>query len=506
MEAGYYNLSGGINQALTKTELGFNTKKMDWSDSENVEIFKNRGICKQLGNTLMCKLPTPEEITGLHEMVYRNDFKLVITTISGKIYIYNPQNSSMTLLKKVLNGKKPHFASFLNGVLIITENDGLIYIKNNAQFDVVDCNLKDRNGLIVTGDVLCVYRSRVWVASNSTIYYSALGTYSNFTAQNDAGYIKDFHTDTSAITGLKAYKDYLAIYKKDMVYLLTGISPKDFAIVPFADKGTTAPESIVNVDNKQYFLSNGIYALEQVGELNQIQLGSEISQHIKPEFAKFNIQKLDETFCLHYANKNQIWFFTHYSSEEYLHTIWINDYINRAWYKRIVPQNITTACIFNNNIITADNLGNIYKEDFGKSFDGKPIKFIWKSPFLSIGSPHHRKLIDEFYFILDSEYDNNFKFSVFKDYNSLMSDDPERIYSINFDHLIWADDKTPDTVFCNWAKDEDNFPIWPINKDVLEKAEISESNYAIQLCVEGSDIKDDLAIIGLQFREIYNDD
>ena len=58
----------------------------------------------------------------------------------------------------------------------------------------------------------------------------------------------------------------------------------------------------------------------------------------------------------------------------------------------------------------------------------------------------------------------------------------------------------------HWAEDDADIPVWPANKDVLEKAEISEANYAIQLCVEGSEQTADVAIIGLQFREIYNDD
>ena len=37
----------------------------------------------------------------------------------------------------------------------------------------------------------------------------------------------------------------------------------------------------------------------------------------------------------------------------------------------------------------------------------------------------------------------------------------------------------------------------------MYKAEISEANYAIQLCVEGNKIENNLAIIGLQFKEIY---
>ncbi len=506
METDFYDLSGGINFALTKTELGIDTKKMYWSDSKNVEIYKNRGIVKQAGNSLLCSVPDNDAITGLHEMFYRDDVKLVITTISGKVYVYNPQNGAMTKLNKTLKGKKPRFASFLNGVLVITESDGLFYIKNDSSFSVVECNLKNASGITVTGDVLTVYKSRVWVASQSTIYYSALGSYTDFTTQNDAGYISDFHTDTAEITALKSYKDYLAIYKKNMVYLLTGTSPEDFAIVPFADRGTVAPGCVVNVDNKQYFLSSGIYALEQVGELNQIQLGSEISLKIKPEFDNLNTSKLSEAVCVHYENKNQMWFFLPYIAEDYYKTIWINDYVNKAWYKRVVPQNVTTAALFDNYVVTADNTGKIYREAYGSTFNGVPIDFMWKSPFLSIGSPHHKKVIDEFYFILDDAYDNNFNFSVYKDYDSQLGDDPEKIYSVHYDQLIWADDETSDNLPCHWAEDDADIPVWPANKDVLEKAEISESNYAVQLCVEGSEQTENVAIIGLQFREIYNDD
>ena len=227
METAYYNLSGGINQALTKTELGLDTKKLYWADSENVEIYKKRGIKKQAGNTVLVTLPEEDAITGLHEMIYKDDKKLVITTDSGKIYIYVPQTGTLTALDKTITGKKPHFVSFLNGVLVITESDGLFYIKNSDGFEIVDCNLKNASGLPVTGSVLTVYRSRVWVASQSTIYYSALGTYNDFTTEGDAGYISDFHTDTDEITALKAYKDYLAIYKRNKVYLLTGTSADD---------------------------------------------------------------------------------------------------------------------------------------------------------------------------------------------------------------------------------------------------------------------------------------
>lgn len=503
MEVAYYNLAGGINQALTKTELGIDTKKIYWSDSKNVEILQNRGVVKQKGNTLFLEIG--EEITGMAEIDAYDIKKLVITTISGKIYIYDESNSVKTLLEKTLTGIKPVFQCFFNGILIMTESDGLFYIKNNSTYEVVDCNLNDLTGEVLTDAVIAVYKGRVWVAKDATIYYSALGTYNDFTTADDAGYINQFHTDTGAITALKPYKDYLAVYKNDSVYLLTGTTPDDFSIMLFANKGASGSNSIVNVENKQYFLSNsGIFALEQVGELNQIQLGSEISLKIKKEFYSF--VKLQNALALHYERENQIWYFIPYADDKFFHTIWINDYINKAWYKRVLPQNIVSACVFDDYIYTADEDGNIYKEGFGTTFNGLPVEFMWKSPFLAITKPHHRKIIDEFYFLLDTEYDNNFDFSVYKDYDSEYSDDIERIYSIHRDHLMWADDNLPEVAPYCWGCDDEAVPIWSVNTDTMEKAEISEANYSIQLCISGSEINHSCAIIGLQFREVYNDD
>lgn len=251
MEVSYYNLAGGINQALTKTELGLNTKKIYWADATNIEILQNRGIVKQKGNSLF--LDIGEEITGITEMLSYDIPKLVITTVSGKIFIYDELHSKTNLINKTLTGRKPKFLNFLNGILIMTESDGLFYIKNNSTYDVVECGLKDLNGDILTGGIISAYKGRVWVAKNATIYYSALGNYNDFTTSDDAGYINEFHTDTGSITALHQYKDYLAIYKRNSVYLLSGTNPSDFAITLFADKGAINSSSILNVSNKQYF-------------------------------------------------------------------------------------------------------------------------------------------------------------------------------------------------------------------------------------------------------------
>ena len=507
MDINYYDLSGGTNLNMTKTELGADTRKLYWADSKNVEIYLNRGITKQKGNTLFLTLPVEEQITSMHEMESENVYKLVITTISGKIYIYSPENNDLTLLNKIISGKNVKYAPFLRGILVATESDVMFYINNNANYDIEDCPIEDSNHQNIYPECIEIYKGRVWCSKGATIYYSALGTYNDFTTEDDAGYINEFHTETSDITGMKKYKDYLAIYKKDRVYLLSGTSQDDFAITLFADKGTVSPFSIINVDNKQYFLSNGIYALEQVGELNQIRLGSEISTNIKPEFDKFNKSNLGKTLALHYQDKHQVWYFFPYQDNIYFKTIWINDYVSKVWYKRVVPQNITCACIYKSQILTADNIGNIYIEDYGTSFNGTEISFMWKSPFLALANVHHRKIIDEFYFVLDDDCDNKFRFSVYKDYDGNYSDDSEEIYSTNLEQLIWAEDNS-DIVSPTsaWSLDENNIPVWTISADTIEKAEICGSCYSVQLCIEGTELNDNCAVIGLQFREVYNDD
>jgi len=506
MEINYFDLSGGINQSLTKTELGLDTKNLYWADSKNVEIFENKGIRKQKGNTLLFELPESDGITSMREMECDDIYKLVVTTLSGKIYIYQENSSNLILLEKTLSGKNVKMVPFLRGMLVSTESDPLFYIKNNEYYEVENCNLIDSHGQNIIPQCIETYRGRVWCSCGSTVYYSALGTYNDFIQESDAGYINDFYTDTADITALASYKDYLAIYKKERVYLLSGSSPEDFAIIPFADKGAYADSAVVNVDNKQYFLSSGIYALEQVGELNQIRLGSEISKNISSEFSKINQNRISSAIALHYQNNHQMWFLFPYNNDNYFHTIWINDYVNHSWYKRVLPQNITYAAIFHNNVISADSEGHVYKEYTGSTFNGAIIDFMWKSPFLSFNHPHHRKMIDEFYFVLDDNYDNRFLFSVYKDFDENYCEDKERIYARRLNQLTWADDSMTDNPDCFWPTDDSNIPVWAIGADNIEKAEICGSSYSVQLCVEGHNIDDNCSIIGLQFREIYNDD
>jgi len=123
-----------------------------------------------------------------------------------------------------------------------------------------------------------------------------------------------------------------------------------------------------------------------------------------------------------------------------------------------------------------------------------------------------KKTIEEFYFILDETYDNNFNFSVYKNYDSEDKDDADLIYSITSDNLVWDGDNLSSSLNTSWNYDKDDghgtirYAVWATGADSVCKAEISESNYSVQLCVEGTSSDQNAAIIGLEFKEVYLDE
>lgn len=61
---------------------------------KNIELYNNKGIVKQKGNTLLLNLPDKEPIIAMNEMESDGLYKLIITTKSGKfMYTLNLQGA-----------------------------------------------------------------------------------------------------------------------------------------------------------------------------------------------------------------------------------------------------------------------------------------------------------------------------------------------------------------------------------------------------------------------------
>jgi hypothetical protein len=105
------------------------------------------------------------------------------------------------------------------------------------------------------------------------------------------------------------------------VFLLSGNSPDDFAIQPFADKGASSHGMLVNANNRQYFFNGALFTLEQVGILSQIALGSELSLDIKESLADFQSDCAYSGCLLSYEAKNQLWLFCPLRAQEFHYQI-----------------------------------------------------------------------------------------------------------------------------------------------------------------------------------------
>lgn len=499
MKSFFYNLAGGLNTAATKTALGLDVEKVYWSDAKNVEIYKNRGVTRQNGNIKLYEHAAKSPVRGL--FAYKdNDAELIFFNCeNGNVYCYNATSNE---LKTIYQGfscvYEPTYTRFLTGVAISNGVEPPVYFDYKIHETAVTCGTKGANGEPLKGLAMASYKSRLWLASGGTLYFSALGRYNDWTTADDAGYINNFLADIDEITALKEYKDYLAIYKSDATFLLSGSSPEDFAIQRFADKGAVSQSMVENANNKQYFFDGAVFSLEQVGILSQIAVGDEASFPIKLLFEEYAKTGKYKGCALHYAPKNQVWFYIPTKDNIFLNNILIFDYANKAWIRRVLPQKVTSAAYCCGKMYFADVEGAIYQDDTGSTFCGEPIDFLWKSPFFVLGEPNERKYIDDFYLLLDDSQDNRFNFSTYKDNDDSSFEDLCGIDAIDISALLWESDNT------FWADDDTGF-YWAQLGEGVYKAEITQSNYSVMIAIEGDKDYQNFCLTGLEFKEIYYD-
>ncbi len=118
MQTFFYKLSGGINQAASKTALGQDSKTLYWSDSENVEILQGNGIIKQKGNSLFLNIEDESKIIAIHQLKDGINYNLLIATSSGKIFVYLTASQTFVTVDKTIDGSAtPNFVDYLDGVV-----------------------------------------------------------------------------------------------------------------------------------------------------------------------------------------------------------------------------------------------------------------------------------------------------------------------------------------------------------------------------------------------------
>lgn len=544
----YYNLQGGLNTQLTPIKLGADNQKLYWADAVNVEPYKNQGITRQKGSQIILDISkklkdAPEGLSSgvlpLGVIEYPKGSKnLVIGLSDGRIFCFD---ANLGAIKPVFdfNSKEKQgeaqpgagnstdfpvseylFEYFLDGLVIIPQSsapkafkgflDG-IYYNPGYKNSVSPLNLPKIDDETIPVDSVCQYAGRLWVSSESTLYYSALGVFNDWSSSHDAGYISNFHSSTAKITALKEYGGSLAIYKEHEVFLLSGTDPESFAIIKFADKGAPGGNSVLTCNNKQYFFNSyGLFSLSYVGELAQIVMSTNHAKNIVKMFEKLDRTRISETILVSLEIKNQIWIFPPISGETGEKEVWIYDWALDCWFIRVIPYEISTAASVYGNIYTVtpdgpDDTGIcIFCEDKGNTFASKPIKFKFSTPFFNFSKPTTRKIIEDAQIICDGASENNFEFSISTDYVTKNVTEPESVWLEVPNVLVWAgledSEIMPGAEMC-WGS-ADGPAIWSDYVQEALKLDIFEANTAVQLHFEGAKAGKDLTIIGIEFKGI----
>ena len=306
-------------------------------------------------------------------------------------------------------------------------------------------NSEDKNiDKPIRGLAINAYQGRLWVGGNdSVLYASALGLPQNWDIQSGAVAFDTFYNDSSDFSALGTWSKYLVIHKKERTFLLDGSNSdtSTWSVEPRSDETCDSQQSFVNANNCYYIYSKktlGIYPLFKRTIFDTIYQADYISTKIKNSFDYVNQAMLDKIFPVFHPKKKYIMFYmSMLPYDEGSSTAYIYDMETKSWLLRRVPQNVTIAFRFDNDIYIGTQDGKIFKEFVGGTFDGAPINFYWRSPWLTFGDGSNYLTSKQFRFITDEEYNNDFYVAVRRDGYSEQFERRHIRVENPFNALVW---------------------------------------------------------------------
>lgn len=273
---------------------------------------------------------------------------------------------------------------------------------------------KDLIGTPVRGLALQSYQGRLWVGgTDGILYYSEVGLYNGWDIKYGAGNFPTFYNDTSAFSALALWDKVLVICKRERTYILDGTDSNDanWKIEPFGVNTVESQQSWIDCNNGLWGFSkreNGIYPILQRTIYNAYFGGNNLSLKISGLFDYINQAKYDEIFPVYHPKKSYIMFYIPLLTGIGSNDCFCYDTEAKAWLHRKVPQEVTSAFEFNNEVYIGTKDGRVLKEFSGLTFDGEPIEFYWKSPWFYFGDSTNNKTTKEFRVKISEENTNNF--------------------------------------------------------------------------------------------------
>lgn len=389
--------------------------------------------------------------------------------------------------------------------------DSNYYLSDISELNAVYKNSDDPNiSKPVRGLALQSYQGRIFVGGNDGIlYYSEVGLIHGWDLKYGAGAIPSFYDDNSDFTAFGLWDKYLIICKRERSYILDGTNADttNWTVSPYSDFTCDSQQSWLVANNSFLVYTRtggGIYPLLQRTIYNANYQGNDLSVKIRDSFEYVNTAKFDYIFPVYAPKKKYIMFYIPMLMGVGSNYCFIFDIQSKTWLLRVVPQDVTVAFRYNNEIYIGTSDGKVLKEFSSLTFDGQPIEWYWKSPWFSYGEGSNYLSTREFRINIAEENTNRFHIRNRRDgkdtYNT-------RAVSNNLDSfigLVWdvdnEENSLTDTTWDNdsWVTTSHIVKRFPLPKQYFQTTQIEFYGNAVD---EGMSIYG-FEIDGIQLEEV----
>lgn len=380
------------------------------------------------------------------------------------------------------------------------------YLSDISELNAVYKNEDDPNiSKPVRGLALQSYQGRIFVGGNDGIlYYSEVGLIHGWDLKYGAGAIPSFYDDNSDFTAFGLWDKYLIICKRERSYILDGTDTDttNWTVSPYSDFTCDSQQSWLVANNSFLVYTRtggGIYPLLQRTIYNANYQGNDLSVKIRDSFEYVNTAKFDYIFPVYAPKKKYIMFYIPMLMGVGSNYCFIFDIQSKTWLLRVVPQDVTIAFRYNNEIYIGTSDGKVLKEFSSLTFNGQPIEWYWKSPWFSYGEGSNHLSTREFRINIAEESTNRFHIRNRRDgkdaYNT-------RAVSNNLDSfigLVWdVDNEENSLTDTTWDNDS-----WVTTSHIVKRFTLPKQYFqTTQIEFYGNAVDEGMSIYGFEIDGI----
>lgn len=384
--------------------------------------------------------------------------------------------------------------------------DSNYYLSDMSELNAVYKNSDDPNiSKPVRGLALQSYQGRIFVGGNDGIlYYSEVGLIHGWDLKYGAGAFPSFYDDNSDFTAFGLWDKYLIICKRERSYILDGTDADttNWTVSPYSDFTCDSQQSWLVANNSFLVYTRtggGIYPLLQRTIYNANYQGNDLSAKIRDSLEYINTAKFDYIFPVYAPKKKYIMFYIPMLMGIGSNYCYIFDIQSKTWLLRVVPQDVTVAFRYNNEIYIGTSDGKVLKEFSSLTFNGQPIEWYWKSPWFSYGEGSNHLSTREFRINIAEENTNRFHIRNRRDgkdtYNT-------RAVSNNLDSfigLVWdVDNEENSLTDTTWDNDS-----WVTTSHIVKRFPLPRQYFqTTQIEFYGNAVDEGMSIYGFEIDGI----